>query len=107
MNRWKIAFFALLAAAACGLGVVALTLADRACTLGTLRDSYDRRQKALTVLRGLMPQISALQHRATRDEIAAILRRQNPGIPIASGDSTIDIDELRFHFDASGALDRI
>jgi hypothetical protein len=107
MNRWKIAFFGLLVAAVCGLGCAALMLADRAATLDTLRDSYERRQKALTVLRGLTPEISAMQHRATRDEIAAILSKQNPGIPIASGGSTLEIDELRFHFDANGALDRI
>ena len=107
MNRWKIAFFALLAVGAYVFVQISLVLGDRNAELKIENNSRGPRDKALATLCDMMPAISALQHPATRDDVTHILLKQNPGIPITSGSSSLEIDGLGFLFDASGALYRI
>jgi hypothetical protein len=105
-NRWKSAFMVLAVAAVCVIGYLALWLFDQSATLGMLRDGFERRDAALSVLRKSLPDLLRAGH-PSQHVILAVLQKQSQGAPITSSASAIEMDLLRFHFAPDGSLDRI
>jgi hypothetical protein len=106
-NRWKIAFAVLAIAALCTIGYMAIQLFDQSATLSMLRDHSTRTKAALSALRTAMPAALQISGRVSQNDILTILQKQNPGAQIVSGQSTIEMDEIRFCFAPDGSLNRI
>lgn len=105
-NRWKSAFIVLAVAAVCVIGYLALRLFDQSATLGMLRDGFERREAALSVLRKSIPDLLRAG-RPSQQDMLAILQKHNQGAPITSSASAIEMDLMRFRFAPDGSLDRI
>jgi hypothetical protein len=105
-NRWKSAFIVLVVGAVCVIGYLALRLFDQSATLGMLRDGFERREAAISVLRKSLPDLLRAGRPSQQDTLA-ILQKHSQGVPITSTASTIEMDLMRFRFAADGSLDRI
>ena len=100
-NRWRIAFFVLLAIWVTSVGILGYEIVDQAVTISYGQDSYDEAQRALTILKRLTP---AVQGRNQRLAFLGLLREQNPKGFIVATDSTVEMDGLVFTFAGNGRL---
>jgi hypothetical protein len=105
-NHWKTAFIVLAGVTVVVIGYLALQLFDQSATLSGLRDGFDRREAALSVLRKSLPDLLRTDHPSQQDTLA-ILQKYNQGAPITSRASSIEMDLMRFQFAPDGSLDRI
>ena len=94
-------------AAVCMIGYLALRLFDQSVTLNMVSDGFDRRDRALSLLRKSVPDLLRLPGRLSQKDVLAILQKHNQGAPITSSASAIEIDLMRFSFSPDGSLDRI
>jgi len=100
-NRWRIAFFVLLAIWITSVGVFGYEIVDQAVTISYGQDSYDAAEHALTILKRLTP---AIQGRSQRLAFLELRREQNPKAFIVARDSTVELDGLVFMFAGNGRL---
>jgi hypothetical protein len=105
-NHWKIAFIVLAIASVCTIGYLGLQLLDQSATLGMLRDGFERREAALSVLRKSIPDMLRAS-RPSQQDMLAIFQKHNQGAPITSSASAIEMDLMRLRFAPDGSLDRI
>jgi hypothetical protein len=106
-NRWKTAFAILGIVAFYAIARMALKLEDQSATLSMVRDGFERRENALSVLRKSMPDLLRLSGHASQSDVLAILQKHNQGAPIVSGPSFIEMDQMRFCFASDGSFARI
>ena len=104
MNRWKVAFFALLTATLVGAAAAVYGLVDTGVTQTYMDVGYSDAINDLEVLRELVP---AVQRPLTRAEALTLLRRQHPAAFITATDSSIQIGQLTFLFAPTGTLGSI
>lgn len=100
-NRWKIAFFALLALSLLLLAGLGYTLLDQSATLTYREDEFARMRGDLAIVGRLLP---AMQGRNDHRALLELLRKQNPTALIVATDSTITMDDLVFTFGADRKL---
>ena len=101
MNRWKAAFFVLLALASLGGAVAAYGALDQGVTLTYMQEGYSDTIEDLDVLRQLIPVAAP---RLQRADVLNLLRRQHPTAFIVATDTSVAIGELTFLFDSGGTL---
>ena len=79
-------------------------IVDQGITSTYARVSYDETERALAVVKRLMP---AVQGRDKRLAFLELLREQNPRGFIVATDSTVELDGLVFEFARDGRLTKV
>ena len=72
-NRWRIAFFVLLAIWITSVGVFGYEIVDQAVTISYGQDSYDAAEHALTILKRLTPAIQGRSQRLADAELRSVV----------------------------------
>jgi hypothetical protein len=99
MNKWRIAFFATLAVALPAIGVLVYSVLDQAVTITYMSEGYERTEKDLTMLAQAFP-----RNRYNKKDIVVVLRRIDPQGFVVEDKCTVQLNGLRFEFDAAGDL---
>jgi len=106
-NGWKTAFIAL-ALATIGTGVyLALRLLDNSATTSAYKDHCTRIEAAFSLLCVALPDALRSPKHGSQQEFLSSLQKHNRGGPIVSGQTNIEMDQVRFLFAPDGSLDRI
>jgi hypothetical protein len=99
MNKWRSAFFVTLVLSLLGIGGLAYRVIDQATTLTYVTDGYGRTEKDLQVLADTFPRDTY-----TRKDIVVVLRKIDPKAFIVETKCAVQLNGLRFEFNATGQL---
>lgn len=99
MNKWRIAFFVTLAVALPAIGLLVYSVIDQAVTITYMSDGYERTEKDLKMLAQVFP-----RDRYKKKDIVVVLRRIDPLGFIVETKCAVQLNGLRFEFNAIGEL---
>ena len=99
MKKWQIAFFTTLVLSVVGIGVLVFLLIDQAVTLAYVTDDYGRTAKDLQVLAETFPRDTY-----RKKDIVVVLRKIDPKAFIVETKCAVQLNGLRFEFNAIGQL---
>lgn len=99
MNKWRIAFFVTLAASMAVMALLVHSVMDQAVTIAYMSDGNERMDRDLKTLAQAFP-----RDRYRKKDIVVVLRRIHPQGLIVETECAVQLNGLRFEFNAIGDI---